>query len=130
MNSIFEGCVSLKLIDISYFNMIGGYIFNDMFTNTKNIIYINIKNMQNDRTIGNIFNNKKEIFYAWKTTNITDEKMPEFITTGYFDNNILEKSEEENDRNEIEEEIEWKRKRKIIGKTKSNWPGKSFKKKG
>ena len=44
--------------------MIGCYIFNDMFTNTKNIIYINIKNMQNDRTIGDIFNNKKEIFYA------------------------------------------------------------------
>ena len=112
MNSIFEGRDSIKLTDISNFYMIGCYIFNDMFTNTTNIIYINIKNMQNDRTIGDIFNNKKEVFYVCQTTNIinnpvainccdyiinpdsynvkeifirtTDEKMPEFITTDFL----------------------------------------------
>jgi hypothetical protein len=64
MHSIFEGCDSLKSIDISNFNMIKCNNYTDMFTNVGNITYINIKNLQNDKTISNIFNKKTEAFYV------------------------------------------------------------------
>ena len=72
MHSMFEGCASLNSIDISNFNMINCTKFNDMFTTIENIIYINIKNLQNDKVICNIFNKKEDVFYVCQSSIIID----------------------------------------------------------
>ena len=47
-------------------------IFNDIFSDISNIRYINIKNLDNDKTISNTFNNKIDLFYVCESLTIID----------------------------------------------------------
>ena len=159
MHSLFEGCTSLKFLHISNFNMINCIKYDDMFKNVEYIKFINIYNLQNDKTIGDIFNQKRnEVFYYCQSINIihnpmavnccdyiisndtcdipdiltltTDEQVPDFISTYIFDKSILEKFEEEINENEYDEEEVGKRERISERKRIRKRDGKTARKKG
>ena len=86
ISQIFYGCDSLEILDISNFNMINCASYDNIVSNIKNIIFVNIFNLKNDKVVKNSFN-KKEIFFICQS---------EFIITNKYALNCCEYNIENN----------------------------------
>ena len=58
---IFYGCDNLAYIDISNFNMEKCEFYDNMFSSTNKIKFINLFNLTNDKTISQVFSKTKNM---------------------------------------------------------------------
>ena len=70
MKEIFYGCDNLAYIDISNFNMSKCENYNNMFSSTNKIKFINLFNLANDKTISKVFRKTKNLIFICQSEEI------------------------------------------------------------
>ena len=74
MAYMFYGCDSLIILDLSYFNLINCYLYDQMFSNYHEIRYVNLYGIKNDKIISETFNKINNLFVCQKDKIITNAK--------------------------------------------------------